>query len=65
MDAYVSIYTGLCLAYLEAAYQSFGERKWHCAFREATIAMLYGSVAIFVNHHALVALPSSFHTLFT
>src|SRR6202048_176045 len=40
------LYVCLGIAYLEAAFESFGERKRHCACREIVIACLYVTGAL-------------------
>jgi hypothetical protein len=55
---YIAIYLGLSLAYLEAALESFGERKRRSGLRETCIACLYCAAALV----ALFAGPGEFHS---
>jgi len=41
MDWHCAVYFGLALAYCEASLNSAFERQYHCACREAVIAVLY------------------------
>jgi hypothetical protein len=50
-NMHILIYVGLCLAYLEAALESFAKRERHCALREIVIACLYISAALVVIMH--------------
>jgi hypothetical protein len=53
------LYVCLGIAYLEAAFESFGERKRHCACREIVIACLYvtGVLITLAAHPASGELP--------
>jgi hypothetical protein len=58
MDFHSVIYVAIALVYAEAAVNSALERKYHCACREAVIAVLYTLIPLVVLDplaHLLIA----------
>lgn len=57
MDLHLTVYLGLAIVYLEAAIENFSDGRFHCAFRETIVALLYGAIGLLLFGVEFVPAP--------